>query len=290
MATIKPPVIELPEGVTAIAPTNANQAAAITGLLGAIDMANASENTEAPTQTGVKIYTDADGNSFAVADANEAGQTNDNGKTVFNLADTPAGTPVVVQGNGIDKVKGGDAGDKVINQSNDDTVFKTKGGDDSIVSTGFGNTALKTGEGNDYVVGGQGDDFISGGVGADTLSGTDGSDFIKGGEGDDVIDGGAGNNDLVGGEGSDTFIFDTDANGANTVEDFSKDDILKIADRNGDGTVTEGDNGDFTQEVNGGDVVIHLQDKDGNEDARIILKDAGKTLTESSSDDGTFTL
>ncbi|MGI9211486.1 MAG: calcium-binding protein [Methylococcaceae bacterium] len=275
--------------------TNESTQAALNTALGGFNFASATQDTSTPPPAqGVSIFKDADGNSLIVADAAEAATPNAAGKQIFNLAELqaslPPGAPVVLQGTGVDKVKGGDAGDNVINQSNDDTVFKTAGGDDAIVSTGFGSATYKTGEGNDKVTGGSGDELIKGGVGNDTLSGSEGSDTIVGGEGDDEIDGGAGSNDLTGGDGVDTFTFGTDANGLNTVEDFTKDDILKIADRNGDGAVTEGkDTGDFYQEAKGGDLIIHLLDKNGGEDARVILKDQTDTLKEGDTD-GTFTL
>ena len=295
MATV---TVVTPEGVDNIAATNQQAAEAVSTILAGIDMANAVQDTEStlPPVQGVKIFKDDSGQSFVVADAKAAAAPNDNGVKVFNLAEIqaslPAGAPVLIQGTGVDKVKGGDAGDKVISQSNDDSIFKTAGGDDSVVSTGFGSSTYKTGDGNDKVVGGSGDELLKGNVGNDTLYGGDGSDTVSGGAGDDELSGGAGTNQLTGGEGVDTFVFDTDADGVNTVVDFSADDVLKIADRNGDGVVTEKTaeaDGDFTQEVKGGDLIIHLFDKAGAENARVVLQDQANTLKEGDTD-GTFTL
>lgn len=302
MATVKPievgTPIETPEGVSTITPTNANQAAAISSVLGTINMATATADTAAPPLAkglqGLKLFKDADGNTFAVANAKsmlEAAGAKPGKILALKLKDMPEGTPIILEGSGIGKVKGGNADEKIISSSNDEMAFKTGGGNDTIVSTGFSNGSFKTGTGDDYAVGGRGDDILNGGSGADTLKGSDGSDEIQGGSENDVIDGGAGNNDLSGGSDSDTFIFGADADGINTVNDFKQEDILKIADRNGDGEVTEGDTGDFTKETIGKDIVIHLQDADGNEDARVVLKGAGKSLLkESADDDGTFTL
>ncbi len=288
MAT--PPPIQIP-GDQSIKPTNQQAAEAVNTILESVDVATAvADTTTAPPAPGVTVFKDAEGNSFAIADAQQAATPNDNGVNVFNLADLPVGAPVIIQGVGVDKVKGGDAGDKVINQSNDDTKFKTAGGDDSVVSTGFGSSTYKTGDGNDKVIGGSGDELLKGNVGNDTLYGSEGSDTVSGGAGDDEVSGGAGSNQLTGGDGSDTFVFDTDANGLNTVTDFTADDILKIADRNGDGAVTEGDDGDFTQEVKDGNLVIHLLDDSGSENSRVILQNQTNTLKESDTDDGTFTI
>lgn len=291
MATV---TVTTPPGVDKIEASNEQAAEVVNTILAGIDVASATENTATPPPAaGVKIFTDDSGQSFIVADAQQAAAPNDNGVKVFNLAELqaslPAGAPVLIQGGGVDKVKGGDAGDKIINQSNDDTKFKTAGGDDSVVSTGFGSSTYKTGEGNDKVVGGSGDELLKGNVGNDTLYGGDGSDTVVGGVGDDELSGGAGTNQLTGGDGTDTFVFDTDANGVNTVTDFSQDDILKIADRNGDGEITEGADGDFSQEVKNGDLIIHLFDKDGAENARVVLQDQANSLKEGDTD-GTFTL
>ncbi|MEY4195810.1 MAG: Cyclolysin [Pseudomonadota bacterium] len=293
MATPAP--VTTPEGVETIKPTNQQAAEAVNTILEGIDVAGAVQDTTTPPPAqGVTVFKDDAGNSFVVADAQQAATPNDNGVNVFNLAEIqaslPDGAPVVIEGVGVDKVKGGDADDKVINQSNDDTKFKTAGGDDSVVSTGFGSSTYKTGDGNDKVIGGSGDELLKGNVGNDTLYGSEGSDTVSGGAGDDEVSGGAGSNQLTGGDGSDTFVFDADANGLNTVTDFTADDILKIADRNGDGAVTEGDDGDFTQEVKDGNLVIHLLDDSGSENSRVVLQNQANTLKESDTDDGTFTI
>ncbi len=244
----------------------------------------------------------------------------------LKLTDLPVGTAdtvaIVDSSLGFKNVKGSDANDNVILNSQAATKFATKDGNDTVVISNAEDNKIKSGNGNDNILAGSGDDKISGGADNDTLgggagddnikgsSGTDNvdgglgndkidggsdndilngrasDDTIKGGSGDDTIDGGAGNNELNGSQGADTFIFDIDADGTNTIKGFKSDDILQIIDRNGDGAVTEGADGDYTVSNNGKDLVIDLKD-----DGSIVLKGAGKfDLTESITDDGTFSI
>ncbi|WP_435640792.1 VWA domain-containing protein [Micavibrio aeruginosavorus] len=56
--------------------------------------------------------------------------------------------------------------------------------------------------------------------GNDTLNGGAGNDLIFGQEGNDTIDGGAGDDTLYGGSGADTFLYQSMADGKDTVKDF----------------------------------------------------------------------
>jgi VCBS repeat-containing protein len=81
----------------------------------------------------------------------------------------------------------------------------------------------------------QEDDNLNGLGGDDTLLGLSGNDTLDGGEGNDTLDGGAGDDELNGGAGNDTYVFNRDLGGENTINDSDgDDDILEIADTAGD--------------------------------------------------------
>jgi Ca2+-binding RTX toxin-like protein len=289
MATIQPPV--LPTEIPQLPPVDPVQGAAVKDILKGIDLTTATVDTTQPAPAaGVQVFTDTNGNSFAALDAGAFASAS--GGKKFKLKDLPEGTPVILSGSGIPKVKGGDANEQVINSSNDDMKFKSGGGDDVVVSTGFGQGTFKAGTGNDSIVGGTGDDLIKGNEGNDNLSGSAGNDTIVGGSGQDTIEGGQGSDVLTGGTEADTFVFNNEPTGADVITDFSKEDILKIADRNGDGQVTANTAdapGDYMIEQDGGDVVVHLYDKNGLENGRIkILNYKAENLQDPESD-GTFT-
>lgn len=238
------------------------------------------------SEGGITTYRDpSSGKSFAVVDSS-AGEE---GKLKLNQL--PFGRPAVLNENVEGTVKGGksDTSDTVLSVNNNDVDYDLKDGDDKVVVTGFGNNTFEMGEGNDTVYGGTGDDTITGDIGRDKLYGGAGSDSIDGGNGSDLIEGGEGNDKLTGGEGFDTFVFNNEATGSDTITDFSKDDILKIADRNGDGKVTEGGDYDIASDQDG-NAVIWLKDADGNEDGKIKLKGFSETdlKTATKTDDGTF--
>ena len=67
-----------------------------------------------------------------------------------------------------------------------------------------------------------GDDIIGGGAGDDTIFGQEGDDRITGGAGDDT---------LYGGSGADAFIFESIADGVDTVKDFdiAEGDVLDVS-------------------------------------------------------------
>jgi Ca2+-binding RTX toxin-like protein len=68
-------------------------------------------------------------------------------------------------------------------------------------------------------------DTPSGGV---TLTGTTGNDTLTGGTGNDTITGGLGNDTLTGGAGADLFIFNSLADGIDTITDFNPAEGDKI--------------------------------------------------------------
>jgi Ca2+-binding RTX toxin-like protein len=120
-------------------------------------------------------------------------------------------------------------------------VIRSKGGNDNIVITGNGDNVIVAKKGDDtIVIAGGGNNIIKGGKGADNITGGTGNDIIRGGEGNDTIDGGAGDDILRGGSGKDTFVFKNETTGHDTIKGFNKQDVLQIADRNGDGKVVKG--------------------------------------------------
>lgn len=70
--------------------------------------------------------------------------------------------------------------------------------------------------GNDILRGNEGDDRLYGGIGDDRLEGGPGNDWLSGGFGADTIDGQEGS-DYVRGDGTIDHIFDTGANGTDTL-------------------------------------------------------------------------
>ncbi|MGD1932835.1 MAG: calcium-binding protein [Leptolyngbyaceae cyanobacterium] len=65
------------------------------------------------------------------------------------------------------------------------------------------------------------DDVINGLGGADRLKGLSGDDLLRGGDGDDWLIGGEGNDELQGNAGADTFVFQSQNQGLDTLTDFN---------------------------------------------------------------------
>ncbi len=77
--------------------------------------------------------------------------------------------------------------------------------------------------------GGDGDDILEGLAGMDTLIGGAGDDRLDGGTHNDVLIGGIGADTLIGGAGRDTFVFDTPAEGGDTIVDFQhRTDAIRL--------------------------------------------------------------
>ncbi|MFB2552432.1 VCBS domain-containing protein [Ensifer soli] len=71
---------------------------------------------------------------------------------------------------------------------------------------------------------------LHGGIGADTLSGAGGDDLLIGGNGADRLIGGAGADRIRTGGGSDTVVFESTADGADRIDDFTSGaDRLEIS-------------------------------------------------------------
>ncbi len=157
-----------------------------------------------------------------------------------------ADNDVLYGGIGVDWLNGGEGDDELRAGSSGDTL---EGGD--------GNDTLLAQSGDDAVTGGVGDDLLNGAAGDDTLLGEAGNDELNGGSGIDLIDGGLGDDILKGQDGLDTFVFDADEDGTDTVIDYENGETILLRDF---GYASASDAAlDFSQV--GNDVVFQ---KDGN--------------------------
>lgn len=132
-------------------------------------------------------------------------------------------------GEGNDYLDGGAAGDRIRGNEGDDIIIGGHGHD--RLSGGDGNDAIWGGTMNDLLWGGRGDDALYGESGDDRLYGQLGNDLLDGGDGDDRLLGGPGTDRLIGGRGNDilsggigadTFVFNTDTSGYDTITDFDR--------------------------------------------------------------------
>jgi Ca2+-binding RTX toxin-like protein len=73
-----------------------------------------------------------------------------------------------------------------------------------------------------------GSDTLTGASGNDTLKGNSGNDSLIGGDGIDELEGGSGMDTLTGGLGADQFIFNSRADGIDTIVDFNRKEGDKI--------------------------------------------------------------
>ena len=129
------------------------------------------------------------------------------------------------------------------------------------------------------VVGGDGADRFRGNDAGNHLLGMRGDDIVSGGDGDDFIVGGQGADVLSGGKGQDAFYYDfSQANGADTVVDFSKSDLIAVTRDFGD-TIT------FTADANGNGVFA-FGNASGDE---LVLKgEGGAVLHQIADEHGVF--
>ncbi|RMF67401.1 MAG: type I secretion C-terminal target domain-containing protein, partial [Cyanobacteria bacterium J069] len=98
---------------------------------------------------------------------------------------------------------------------------------DRIIGRG-GNDKLTARRGNDLVNGAAGNDNLKGGGGNDQLVGGTGNDTLRGQAGDDVLIGGAGADLLIGGGGKNMFVFNSLAEGVDTIADFKTIDVIDL--------------------------------------------------------------
>ena len=135
-----------------------------------------------------------------------------------NEADLWAAALRVINGTpGDDRLKGGDGADQINGRGGNDRLE----GDD-------GNDVLLGGAGNDRLEGDDGADRLFGGAGNDRLEGDDGEDRLSGGDGNDRLDGGDDDDVLAGGAGVDTFVFESDGDGADRITDFERVDTIRF--------------------------------------------------------------
>ncbi|WOB45736.1 type I secretion C-terminal target domain-containing protein [Thermoleptolyngbya oregonensis NK1-22] len=117
--------------------------------------------------------------------------------------------PNVVRGtNRAETLRGTNRNDRIIARSGNDRVI-ARGGND-LVDGGSGNDDLRGGGGNDQLVGGAGDDTL------------------RGQAGNDILIGGAGNDVLIGGGGRNMFVFNSLAEGIDTIADFKTTDVIDL--------------------------------------------------------------
>lgn len=184
----------------------------------------------------------------------------------------------------------------VLHLDGGDHQVQTGWGNDYAVVQG-GNDTVYAGNGNDTVAAGDGDDFVQGGDGSDFLKGEGGNDTVRAGVGDDVINDGGNDDTVFLGKGNDTYI---GSGGDDTIDmgdgglpgfdlldysnnppsagfgndvalGFSHGDILRVADRNDDGHVTEGT--DFSVADNAdGNAVVTIMDSTGASAGTITLE------------------
>ena len=96
------------------------------------------------------------------------------------------------------------------------------GGAYDVVTGGAGNDTLSAGTAWSIIVGGGGNDLLTG---KDNYF-----DTLHGGTGNDTLDGGRGKDILTGGTGADRFIFNSVADGLDTITDFNsaESDLIQI--------------------------------------------------------------
>ncbi|QDE29859.1 tandem-95 repeat protein [Shewanella polaris] len=131
------------------------------------------------------------------------------------------------------------------------------------------------------------DAVLDGGAGDDVLIGGDGNEILIGGLGDDLLSGGLGDDLLIGGEGNNTFVWNANESGTDTIIDF---DISKDSIDLSDLLVNENlanldDMLNFSE--NDGTTTIDIDaDNDGVFEQHIILDGVDLSGVYGSSDDG----
>lgn len=222
------------------------------------------------------IYGTHSGESLIVQTEKDTKIVGDRGDNTLLIADDAnhkvkgagGNDDITIAGDGNNVIHGGSGNDRIIasHTSGNNHLYGNNGRD--YLEAGGGRDTLDGGTGNDVLVGGKGYSVMLGGDGRDNLIGGEGGGIMKGGTGNDTIVSGSGDEVMAGGQGHDIFIFNDKDFGHDTIRGFSKDDILRIADRNGDG-FNEGNDFSITQQ--GRDTVIVVHNENGP-DSVITLK------------------
>lgn len=170
-------------------------------------------------------------------------------------------------GVGADVIRGGTGNDYLYDPAGENKLLGGNGNDWIEVGNGSQGSDLRGGRGNDVLISGKGDDILRGNQGRDTLDGGRGNDQLNGGlshdqldggHGEDILNGGRGNDILTGGEDADTFVFNVENSGNDTITDFEDGlDILVLKGATGlnDITVTA-DGFDTALSWEGGSVLL----------------------------------
>jgi Ca2+-binding RTX toxin-like protein len=136
-----------------------------------------------------------------------------------------------------------------------------------------GNDTLNGDSQANALSGHQGNDFLQGFDSADQLTGQDGKDFLMGGSGTDSLDGGNGQDILVGGEGTDylkggrgrdQFVFRTLADKGDRIKDFTRQDVIVLAEIFGAANYSSNPVRDYLKISQMGSSTVIQIDPDGN--------------------------
>ncbi|MDT8344366.1 MAG: S8 family serine peptidase, partial [Thermohalobaculum sp.] len=130
-------------------------------------------------------------------------------------------------GGGSDRLEGGDGNDRLIGWFGRDQLIGGAGDDSleggahaDVLWGGDGADTLLGMNGDDRMMAGAGDDFLNGALDNDDLQGGPGNDRLLGGQGDDTLTGGEGDDVLDGGTGADRFVFNSDTDGHDRINNF----------------------------------------------------------------------
>ena len=118
-----------------------------------------------------------------------------------------------------EQLNGRDGNDIITGGVGNDNLNGNAGND--TIGGGDGNDTIDGGDGNDSINGNIGNDIVHGGAGNDTVFGGQGDDQVFGDAGNDSISGSLGNNQLFGGTGADTFVFISNPNAVDVINDWN---------------------------------------------------------------------